>query len=1089
MDGDRTMLVFVASGADGQLSAARDVLAAWASAGMLEPFCWWTVGDSALLERFDASGAHPTTPGEALRSVKRYRPVFVERPGGARIAATDDRLVREELRLAAATGSPPPVAHHLLVPDHLAAATEAEQRDAGSGDTELSDRLERTNEPIVIVVPEDRSNPEDANLFGKGDRYGAHVAQAIATLGGRWRSAGGPLASEVLDAPGGPMATAVAVRTFSRVIEAGHLPDLLAAGAVRFDGRWPVPDPVELSALAEEFADETVQQLAERFTTKHRRFLIGDPFPPIALREREPITLLLALRRIGQAILALVRSWPIQKFESMVAGAYEAARARVQDAADRFTGDRIVGWEDDQPVGGGWTLEAADRSRVRVDGPVAMAWRDYGQLAFSLIDGSDLPQGIDHAELCVGERRALVFDLPHSIAPRPVRSGVAASHASNRICDPLSADPDLAGDQAVPIEPGRLARARRSLCWAVGLRIGAALQHATKRATEAVDEVQAAETRAAELAEAFEPAVGRLASAMRAIRWVVLAIAVGGAVLLWAPADYRITRLALIGAGAFVVLVLASLRIERRKRALVEALAEAKAEVDRSMRELRYWTDHAKGMKFRYREYLDWSDVIAELVHEPWKVPDLEPPEPSAFAACPRPEATQFAVGSYTETSIVGKISTVRNGLFDRSWLVGWFARVRAEAMDRLHDELGLDDDAGLAILDPWADLSTREMGARRYLRRYVREGTGRTFAASPVADRVRASINAVPLADLLSGVRPVGAPGAEPSRPGPGDAVVRLKVSGPDGEALGSGVVLTEGGVTLTNRHVVAGASRIEMQFADADEWVPARLLATSELVDLAAVHPLLPVERQGTVRLASEAHAGTAVTCTGFPEQIDGSAVTVDGTLTGLRHLVTVGGAPSALSTFKLASAPGSSGSGICDADGDLISILVGGSTRSEMEHLPDYLTVGVPLDDVREFLADLAAAGELELPLDFGRWVDLTSEGIEPVDAFLAPIRDADAHAGAFLPDNFRGYEPLPISAAVLPEAARFTDAQLRATDDAPVRLVHVRIEATTPSPLGRFNVPGLDRSRSQDSGGGEPAEPTQTPATEPPSVPPI
>ncbi|MFX5522181.1 trypsin-like peptidase domain-containing protein, partial [Acinetobacter baumannii] len=59
-----------------------------------------------------------------------------------------------------------------------------------------------------------------------------------------------------------------------------------------------------------------------------------------------------------------------------------------------------------------------------------------------------------------------------------------------------------------------------------------------------------------------------------------------------------------------------------------------------------------------------------------------------------------------------------------------------------------------------------------------------------------------------------------------------------PDGRHIGTGVVVTESGVILTNYHVVAGARRVEVRFHDGHTAEAAVLQAVPEK-DLAILQP----------------------------------------------------------------------------------------------------------------------------------------------------------------------------------------------------------------------------------------------------------
>jgi len=75
------------------------------------------------------------------------------------------------------------------------------------------------------------------------------------------------------------------------------------------------------------------------------------------------------------------------------------------------------------------------------------------------------------------------------------------------------------------------------------------------------------------------------------------------------------------------------------------------------------------------------------------------------------------------------------------------------------------------------------------------------------------------------------------------GPAVVRVEAQGPGGRgSAGSGVVIAGDGVVLTNGHVVGGARRIRLGFADSGE-AEAEVLGDAPGTDLALLRARLPI------------------------------------------------------------------------------------------------------------------------------------------------------------------------------------------------------------------------------------------------------
>ena len=168
--------------------------------------------------------------------------------------------------------------------------------------------------------------------------------------------------------------------------------------------------------------------------------------------------------------------------------------------------------------------------------------------------------------------------------------------------------------------------------------------------------------------------------------------------------------------------------------------------------------------------------------------------------------------------------------------------------------------------------------------------------------------------------------------------SVVRVRASGPnagDGleydeyfarRATGTGVVIIDRGVILTSLHVVAGASRVQVQFADGLE-ADAAVISTQPENDLAVLQAeQVPDDlRAATLRSAKSLVEGEHVTAVGFPFGI-GPSVS-HGVISGLRREYQSPDGERRLSNliqFDAASNPGSSGGPLVNAAGEVIGIV---------------------------------------------------------------------------------------------------------------------------------------------------------------------
>ena len=144
----------------------------------------------------------------------------------------------------------------------------------------------------------------------------------------------------------------------------------------------------------------------------------------------------------------------------------------------------------------------------------------------------------------------------------------------------------------------------------------------------------------------------------------------------------------------------------------------------------------------------------------------------------------------------------------------------------------------------------------------------------------------------------------------------------------VGSGVVIVDKGVILTNLHVVIGAKRVKVVFADGLES-DATVVGLQPEHDLAVLQAttlpddLVPATLSSTKDLAP----GDEVVAIGFPFGIGPSATA--GVISGLgRTYVSPDGKRSLtnLIQFDAAVNPGSSGGPLVTADGEVVGIVTG-------------------------------------------------------------------------------------------------------------------------------------------------------------------
>ena len=160
----------------------------------------------------------------------------------------------------------------------------------------------------------------------------------------------------------------------------------------------------------------------------------------------------------------------------------------------------------------------------------------------------------------------------------------------------------------------------------------------------------------------------------------------------------------------------------------------------------------------------------------------------------------------------------------------------------------------------------------------------------------------------------------------------VRSFVDGPDGEemqsSVGTGVVILDSGVILTNIHVVAGAKRISVVFSEGLES-EAAITGTRPEDDLAVVQAkTLPDDLQAaTLQSTSGLAPGDHVTAVGFPFGIGPSVSS--GVVSGLRRDYRTPEGKRLLTNliqFDAAVNPGNSGGPLVNATGEVVGIVTG-------------------------------------------------------------------------------------------------------------------------------------------------------------------
>jgi S1-C subfamily serine protease len=235
----------------------------------------------------------------------------------------------------------------------------------------------------------------------------------------------------------------------------------------------------------------------------------------------------------------------------------------------------------------------------------------------------------------------------------------------------------------------------------------------------------------------------------------------------------------------------------------------------------------------------------------------------------------------------------------------------------------------------------------------------GLVLAAGGFRDRA-ATTNGVFERQMVS--RPRSATGtpvvdiAERVRPG----IVQLRVAMNERAATGSGVVFRSDGHILTNAHVVAGATGIDVILADGRR-LPGRVLGADDVTDIAVLKMdggPFPVATLGT---AANLKVGQTAITMGSPLGLAGGPSVTVGVVSGLHREVTPRGSSVRLVDmvqFDAPIAPGSSGGALLDDDGAVIGI----TTAVAVGDAPgEGLGFATPIDLARSVADQLITTGK--------------------------------------------------------------------------------------------------------------------------------
>lgn len=178
-----------------------------------------------------------------------------------------------------------------------------------------------------------------------------------------------------------------------------------------------------------------------------------------------------------------------------------------------------------------------------------------------------------------------------------------------------------------------------------------------------------------------------------------------------------------------------------------------------------------------------------------------------------------------------------------------------------------------------------------------------------------------------------------------------------------GSGVVVSEDGLIITNHHVIDGATSIVVRLANGEEY-DAQLIASDAQTDVAVLRINATNLQPAILGDSDNLVVGEDVIAVGNPLGSLGGTVT-DGIISALDREITIDDQTMTLLQTSAAISPGNSGGGLFNTKGELIGVVNAKSSGSNVEGLG----FAIPVNVVKEVAQDLIETGKVQGRLTLG------------------------------------------------------------------------------------------------------------------------
>jgi S1-C subfamily serine protease len=229
----------------------------------------------------------------------------------------------------------------------------------------------------------------------------------------------------------------------------------------------------------------------------------------------------------------------------------------------------------------------------------------------------------------------------------------------------------------------------------------------------------------------------------------------------------------------------------------------------------------------------------------------------------------------------------------------------------------------------------------------------------------VLTALIAIVVASVIAAGLALTKPGSTPV--GTGTVVIETNLAYQNGQAAGTGMVLTPSGEVLTNNHVIRGATAITVKLPGTGRSYPAEIVGYSISDDVAVLQVSGAANLQ-TVSLASSSgvNPGQSVRAVGNAGGT-GYLSTAPGTVTSVNRSITVGDDQggsenlSGLIETNAAVRPGDSGGPLLNSAGEVIGMDTAASVGNDVAQTTTNQGYAIPIDKAASIAEQIHSGNE--------------------------------------------------------------------------------------------------------------------------------